>query len=125
MKIIVLEDHLAISQALVDLINAFCPVPTQIHTFYTLSALQKHGVSGDLLISDLSLPDSEASNTANFLLGQLGTIRIVCHSSKFDVGEQLAQASNGQIEYVKKGVEHDRLRDIICNLSEGESFSAS
>ncbi len=116
MKIIVLEDHLAISQAVVDLINALCPVPAQVQTFYTLTALKKQGVSGDLLISDLSLPDSDASNTAAYLLGLRGSIRIVCHSSKFDVGEELAQTSNGEIEYVKKGVEHDRLSEIIKNL---------
>ena len=117
MKIIVLEDHLAISQAVVDLISALCPVPAQIQTFYTLTALKKHGVSGDLLISDLSLPDSDASNTAQYLLELLGTIRIVCHSSKFAVGEELAQSSKGEIEYVKKGLEHDKLCEIIKNLA--------
>lgn len=116
MKIIVLEDHLAISQAVVDLINACCPVPAQIETYYTLSALKTHGVSGDLLISDLSLPDSDASNTASYLMGLLGSIRIVCHSSKFDVGEQLEQTSKGEIEYVKKGLEHDKLTEIIKKL---------
>lgn len=73
-----------------------------IKVFPTMASLLAHGLVGDVLISDLSLPDSDEYRTAAFLMSQLSTIAIVCYSSSTETGLKLEVESNGKIKYFCK-----------------------
>lgn len=111
-SILILEDDVPLAHAMSEyLLHVY--QPASVKTFETLADLKAHGLHGDLLISDLGLPDSTPQNTASYLLSQVNAIRIVCHSAAVKEGKALGRQSLGQIIYMEKGDDLDWLGELL------------
>ncbi|WP_370261638.1 hypothetical protein [Limnobacter sp.] len=98
----IIEDDPLQAELLVDHLSASFPAMS-----FAVSSSLAHFAANqqayDVLISDLSLPDSPSTNTAEFLLGLPRRNTVVCFSSDQPVGEDLAKASGNRIQYFNKG----------------------
>ncbi|HEX4878403.1 MAG TPA: response regulator [Limnobacter sp.] len=97
----IIEDDPLQADMLVDRLVARFPF---LRTFVSpsLAHFAAHAGGYDVLISDLSLPDSSPADTAEFLLGLPRNSIVVCFSSDQPVGEDLARASGNRIQYFNK-----------------------
>lgn len=111
-RILILEDHQPLAQALADLLHHMYK-PVSIQLFERLEDLKANGLDADLLISDLRLPDSDAINTAHFLLEHAQSIQIVCHSAARREGLLLSKMSLGLIMFLEKGEDQDWAKELM------------
>ncbi|HEX4843917.1 MAG TPA: hypothetical protein VFV57_09605 [Limnobacter sp.] len=108
----IIEDDPLQAELLVDHLLASFPA-TQMLVSPSLAHFAAYAGAYDVLISDLSLPDSESANTAEFLLGLPRRQVVVCFSSDTPVGEDLAKASGNRIAFFNKSKGTGKLLEFL------------
>ncbi|HEX4918159.1 MAG TPA: response regulator [Limnobacter sp.] len=120
----IIEDDPLQAELLVDHLSASFP-SVKMAVSPSLKHFAAHVGHYDVLISDLSLPDSESTNTAEFLLGLPRHNTVVCFSSDAPVGEDLARASGNRIIFFNKTKGTGELMAFLESLSHANKYAVS